>query len=272
GVDATKKVCAVVRLNCHGPTARRGLAIAGPHPLEWTAEGIPAVPAERVGRAAAWGESSLVSILSRPALFIVLTVCLFRPAGAGADEFVVADILTEDTIGDPDAWTVRNQTFANIQEVVLRFTIEGRGNFDDNLPDQPQFGFVVAPGSDFTGVSHAYGDPSSAPADFHGWRTLTLTFTQFHPGKTLVFGQDTDGSIGTMPPAFGATSGDAFAGVLEMVVTLADGRGGNTLFVASGPNASTAQVLIPEPVTIWFACLGLPLLRRRARSARRRAG
>jgi hypothetical protein len=177
-------------------------------------------------------------------------------------ESIVAVVDTANTFGDFDAWTITNNSSFGISEVILRFTVASNGNFDDNLPSQVDYSFNVHASSDPTGVNHAYADPSSAPADFNGWRTLVLTFTDFNPGETLVFGQDTDGSIGTIPPAWGAASGDAFADNLEFLVTTS-AFSASTFFTLSGPNASTA--IIPEPTTVCLMGLGSLLLPRRRR-------
>lgn len=204
---------------------------------------------------------------------LLLLACLSaaaetRPCHAGMT--VVATVDTRNTIADFDAWSITNDSGLGISLLALTFTPEGLGNFDDNLPDQSIFGFYASAASDPTGVIHGYSNPSPAAADFAGWRTLDLIFTHFDPGETLIFGQDTDGSIGTAPPAYGATSGDAFAGILQLSVTLTDNTTAAAFFQLSGPNASTATVVIPEPATgLLLALACTPILRRPRRHSRR---
>ncbi len=197
-------------------------------------------------------------------LFTLLSAAL-GPRVCRAGMTVVATVDTPNTITDFDAWTITNDAGLAISLLSLTFTPDGLGNFDDNLPDQPVFGFYLNAASDPTGVIYGYANPSSAAADFNGWRTLELAFTDFDDGESLIFGQDTDGSIGTTPPAFGETSGDAFAGILELSVTLADNTSASAFFQVSGPNASTAVVVIPEPGTALLLAVALPLLLRRVR-------
>lgn len=195
---------------------------------------------------------------------IVTAVALMFTPFAQADLFVDAVVDSEETINDLDAWMITNNSEVGISQLFLRFTVESNGNFDDNLPDQPAFGFSVHPTSDPTGVSHTYSDPSSAPADFNGWRTLNLTFTDFDPGEVLVFGHDTDGSINATPPGFGDTSGDAFAGNLELSITSTENFTNSAFFEVSGPNASAASVFVPEPGAA-FMILGFVFFLRRRR-------
>lgn len=171
-------------------------------------------------------------------------------------ESVVAVVDTQDTFGDFDAWSVTNNTSSSITQAVLRFTVQSRGNFDDNLPTQEPYGFNVHASSDATGVTHGYMDPSVDVADFNGWLTLQLVFTNFDPGETLVFGADTDGSIGTAPGMWGAVSGDAFSGHLEFLLSMSNGFNGSTFFKQSGRHASTAMVCVPEPATMILLGLG----------------
>lgn len=220
-----------------------------------------------VGRQGACLEGSLlVNQDLRLSKIMVMSVVatLISVSLAEAGMFVVAVVETEETVNDPDAWTITNNADVGISELFLRFTLASNGNFDDNLPGQPQFGFSVNPASDPTGVSHSHSDPSTAPADFNGWRTLNLTFTDFDPGETLIFGHDTDGSINATPPGFGDVSGDAFADNLELSVTTTNNITNSAFFELSGANASTASVFIPEPATALFAMLlGLTVVRRR---------
>jgi hypothetical protein len=210
-----------------------------------------------------------VSLVTPKHIRVVLAAAVFfvswLPTVASAS--VVATANSSNTANDSDAFTIFNGDTININEVRLTFSISGQGAWDDNLPGQPAFAFTVDLGSSSTGVVHSYSDPSPARADFHAFRTLVLSFTDFSPGETLVFGADSDGSIGTSLSNFGANNTGAFAGLLDLSVVTSDGRTGSATFQSvSGQLIRAEATLVPEPSSdlICFLSLTSSLVWRRS--------
>jgi hypothetical protein len=172
-----------------------------------------------------------------------------------------------DTFLDSDAFSVINGEPVRINQVRLSFTVASQGAWDTNLPGQPSAAFLVDPTSSLTGPIHSYADPSPAAADFQAFRTLVIDFAHFDPGETLVFGADSDGSIGVPLGTFGANNTGAFANILQVSTLMSDGRTASGFFQAiQGELIRVTLTPVPEPgccLPAAIGLLGLSFVRRR---------
>jgi hypothetical protein len=180
---------------------------------------------------------------------------------------IVATGNSTDTFGDSKAFSVNNGEPVRVSQLRFSFTAASQGAWDTNLPGQPASAFFVDASSSSTGPTHSYADPSPARADFAAFRTLILDFTNFDPGETLVFGADSDGSIGVPLTQFGANNTGAFANILDVSVLMADGRTANGFFQAVQNNLIRVTLSpVPEPgclVLVLIVLFGMTSVRRR---------
>jgi len=188
--------------------------------------------------------------------FLALLALLLSPMAANADVIGIGDsnnVFTTDT----DAFSIFNDTGLSILSATLTFSVAGQGAWDDNLPGQPGATFAVGGASDPTGVTASFADASPAAADFNAFRSLVLTFTEFDPGETLVFGADVDGSIGVALGIFGASNTGAFAGILDLNIVFGNGTSGSGTFQSVAGELITASIAVPEPGTLALLGIGL---------------
>lgn len=197
----------------------------------------------------------------------MVLVLLFALMSAGARAAVIAEGNFGNTFGINNAFSIFNNTLLDISSATLTLT-NGTSVWDDNLPGQPTHSFLINPGSSPTGVSHAFLDPEAgAIADFNGFYSLALSFTEFDAGEIFIFGADIDGA----PITTGLLGGSL---VIDLVFS--DGSTGSAIYelirdqliraVAEPIAALPAPMPVPMPGT-WALLLlgfaGLGAFRRR---------
>lgn len=173
-------------------------------------------------------------------------------ASAGAHAAVIAQGNSINSFGEDNAFSIFNDTGLDIASATLTFT-NGTSVWDSNLPGQPSVSFLVNAGSSATGVSNSFTNPEPGGiADFDGFLSLVLSFTDFNAGETLIFGADIDGA----PNNTGGIGGGLMIDVL-----FTDGSSGSAIFQAVRGELIIAEVTpgaaLPEPGVFGLMMLGL---------------
>lgn len=179
---------------------------------------------------------------------------------AGAMAAVIAQGNAANTFGVDNAFSIFNGSSLGITSAKLTLT-SGNAVWDSNLPGQASVSFLVNPASSVTGVSHSFLDPEAGTlADFAGYYSLMLNFTNFDAGETLIFGADIDGN------AFNTGS---LAGDLMLDLVFSNGSTASASFeLVRGDLIQASATPVPLPGTLTLAgaaLLGLVARRRRSR-------
>lgn len=187
---------------------------------------------------------------------ILLALASVNPSQAS----VVAEGDSPNTFGSDNAFRIFNDTTANITSATLTLT-SGNSVWDSNLPSQPGVSFLLSPSSDPTGISHAFQNPEIGNlADFAGYYSLALFFTDFDAGETVIFGADIDGLF---------TNTGALAGNLIIDIVFGDGSNASAVYqLVNGDLIRAEAEAVPEPGTLALVCLVLALLVARRQTPR----